>query len=295
MTEISPGRALREAVEETTIVIPGVPFALAARLAERYGFDAIYLSGAVVSAGILGLPDVGMFTETELVQQATYLTRNVRIPVIVDADTGFGDLLNVQRTVVDLEGAGVAAIQLEDQQLPKRCGHLSGKTLVTTEQMCAKLKAAVDARRDTDLVLIARTDARGVDGLDEALHRAEEYVAAGADWIFAEALENRDEFERFADAIEVPLIANMTEFGKSPLMTVDELADLGYAAVLFPVSVFRVAMKAIEAALATIADEGSQKSLLDLMQTREELYELLDYEEFEQRDREYFGGGPRDE
>ena len=290
MTDISPGRALREMVEETTIVISGAPFALAGRLIERYQFDAAYLSGAVISAGMLALPDVGMFTETELVQQATYLTRSVNLPVIVDADTGFGDVLNVQRTVVDLEGAGVAAIQLEDQQLPKRCGHLSGKTLVEPDQMCAKLKAAVAARRDPDLVLIARTDARGVDGLDAALHRAQLYVDAGADWIFAEALTSREEFERFADTIDAPLVANMTEFGKSPLLSVKEFAQMGYAAVLYPVTVFRVAMKAIEAALATIADEGSQRSLLDLMQTREELYELLDYHDFEQRDREYFGG-----
>ena len=271
-------------------MIPGAPFALAGRLIERYGFDAIYLSGAVLSAGTLSLPDVGLFTATELVQQATYLTRTVQVPVIVDADTGFGNVINVQRTVVDLEGAGVAAIQIEDQQLPKRCGHLSGKTLVPTGEMCAKLKAACEARLDPDLVLIARTDARGVEGMDAALGRAEAYLDSGADWIFAEALENRDEFEQFANAIDAPLIANMTEFGKSPLLTVDELADLGYAAVLFPVTIFRVAMKAMEAALAMMADEGSQQSLLDLMQTREELYELLDYSDFEQRDRRYFGG-----
>ncbi len=290
MTEISAGKALREMVEQTTIIIPGAPFALAGRLIERYGFDAIYLSGAVVSAGVLALPDVGMFTLTELVQQATYLTRSVNLPVIVDADTGFGDVLNVQRTVVDLEGAGVAAIQLEDQQLPKRCGHLSGKALVEPEQMCAKLRAAVATRSDSDLVLIARTDARSADGFDAALRRAERYVEAGADWIFPEALESPKEFEQFAKRIEVPLMANMTEFGKSPLLKVTELAEMGYAAVLYPVTVFRVAMKAMEAALATIADEGGQQSLLDLMQTREELYELLQYEDFEQRDRKFFGG-----
>ena len=171
-------------VEDTTIVIPGAPFALAGRLIERYGFDAIYLSGAVLSAGTLSLPDVGLFTATELVQQATYLTRTVQVPVIVDADTGFGNVINVQRTVVDLEGAGVAAIQIEDQQLPKRCGHLSGKTLVPTGEMCAKLKAACEARLDPDLVLIARTDARGVEGMDAALGRAEAYLDSGADWIF---------------------------------------------------------------------------------------------------------------
>ena len=289
MSVPSPGKALREAVEATTISIPGAPFALVARLIERFEFDAVYLSGAAVSAGVLALPDIGLVTLTELVQQATNLTRSVDIPVIVDADTGFGDVVNVQRTVVELEGAGVAAIQLEDQQLPKRCGHLSGKSLVEAEQMCAKLRAAVDARSSQDLVLIARTDARGVVGIEEAIDRAKRYVDAGADWVFPEALVDRDEFRRFADEVEVPLVANMTEFGQSPLLSLDELAELGYAAVLYPVTLLRVGMKAMEAALAMIADAGSQVELLDLMQTREELYDLLGYQDFEERDREYFG------
>lgn len=277
-SSISPGRRLRQAVQHDTIQAPGAPSALFGRLIEQLGFEATYLSGAALSAGVLAMPDVGLFTLTELVQQATYLCRAVKIPVIVDADTGFGGTGNVERTVRELAAAGVAAIQFEDQQFPKRCGHLSGKSLVPAEEMCAKLRAAAAARPDGDLVLIARTDARGVTNLDDAIERAQHYVAAGADWIFPEALVDRSEFERFADAVDVPLVANMTEFGKSPLLTRDELAELGYAVALYPVTVLRVAMKAAEAALALLADEGTQCDLLDLMQTRQELYELLNYD-----------------
>lgn len=286
----SPGKRLREAVADSCLQVPGAPSALVGRLIERMGFEATYLSGAAFSAGVLGLPDVGLFTLTELAQQTAYLTRGVSIPVIVDADVGFGEALNVERTIRELEAAGAAAIQLEDQLLPKRCGHLSGKSLVSPEAMCAKLRAAAAARRDPDLVIIARTDARGVDGFDAAVSRARQYLAAGADWIFPEALADKDEFERFAREIEAPLVANMTEFGKSPLLTLDELADLGYSVVLYPVTALRVAMKAIEAALAVIASEGSQESVVDLLQTREELYDLLGYKDFEERDRAHFGG-----
>lgn len=286
----SPGKRLRDASADSCLQVPGAPSALVGRLIERMGFEATYLSGAAFSAGVLGLPDVGLFTLTELAQHTAYLTRSLSIPVIVDADVGFGEALNVERTIRELEAAGAAAIQLEDQQLPKRCGHLSGKSLVAPEVMCAKLRAAAAARRDPDLVLIARTDARGVDGFDAAVARARQYLAAGADWIFPEALADKDEFARFAREIEAPLVANMTEFGKSPLLTLDELADLGYSAVLYPVTALRVAMKAIEAALAVIASEGSQESVVDLLQTREELYELLDYHDFEERDRAHFGG-----
>ena len=288
MTKPSPGRQLRDAVADVTIQIPGAFNSLVGKLIERSGYDAVYLSGAALSAGVLGLPDIGLFSLTELVQQAECLTRSVTIPVIVDADTGFGAPANVQRTVTELEAAGVAAIQLEDQQSPKRCGHLSGKALIDPVEMCAKLRAAAGARRDPDLVLIARTDARGVEGLPQAIDRARLYLDAGADWIFPEALADRAEFEQFAAAIDAPLVANMTEFGKSPLLTLDELADLGYAAVLYPVTLLRVAMKAVEAALAVIAADGSQAELIDLMQSRDELYDLLDYHDYEERDRAYF-------
>jgi methylisocitrate lyase len=284
----SPGRQLRDAIAEGAIQVPGAPNALMGRLIEELGFPAMYLSGAAFSAGVVGMPDIGLFTLTELTQQVQYLTAQVDTPVIVDADTGFGDTANVERTIVELERAGAAAIQLEDQELPKRCGHLSGKSLVTTDAMCAKIRAAVAARGDESLVIIARTDARGTHDFDTAVNRAKKYVAAGADWIFPEALANREEFEAFAKAVDVPLIANMTEFGKSPLLDFSELSDMGYRAVLYPVTLLRVAMKAAETALTILAADGTQRELLDLMQTRQELYDLLDYNSYEQRDREYF-------
>jgi methylisocitrate lyase len=288
MNRLSPGRLLRSAAEKSCLAIPGAPNALTGRLIERMGFDAVYLSGAALSAGVLGLPDIGLFTLTELVQQAGYLTRSIAIPVVVDADTGFGDAMNVERTVEELENIGVAAIQLEDQQLPKRCGHLSGKSLVSADAMCAKIRAAAQTRADPDLVLIARTDARGVTSLDDAVDRAQQYLQAGADWIFPEALVSQDEFAQFARRVRAPLVANMTEFGKSPLLTLAQLGEMGYVAVLYPVTLLRIFMRAGEAALATLAESGTQASLLDLMQTREELYDLLDYSDFEDRDRRFF-------
>ncbi len=290
MARESAGKKLREAVAESTIQVPGAFNALVARMIEQAGFDAMYLSGAAFSVGTFGLPDVGLFTLTELAQQTGYITRRVQVPLIVDADTGFGAAVNVERTIVELESAGAAGIQLEDQVLPKRCGHLSGKGLVDVNEMCAKLRAAAAARDDSDLVLVARTDARGVEGLDEAIERAKRYLDSGADWIFPEALRDAGEFEKFAEAIEAPLIANMTEFGQSPLLTLDELADLGFAAVLYPVTLFRTAMRAVEASLAVIAAEGTQRELLDLMQTRQELYDLIGYSDYEARDRAYFSG-----
>lgn len=285
-----PGQTLREIVASVTIQIVGAPHALAARLIERSGFDAAYLSGAALSAGVLAMPDVGLFTLTELAQQTAYITRRSKIPLVVDADTGFGPPLCVERCIVELEAAGAAAIQLEDQRLPKRCGHLSGKELIAADEMCAKLRAAAAARADESLVLVARTDACATDGLDAAIERAKRYLEAGADWIFPEALTSRDEFEQFAGAVSAPLVANMTEFGKSPLLSLDELAELGYAAVLYPVTLLRVAMRSIEQALDELRGEGTQTGLLDRMQTRAELYDLLDYDDFDARDREYFGG-----
>lgn len=286
----SPGARLRTAAAQATLLVPGAFNALTARLIERAGFRAAYLSGAAFSAGALALPDVGLFTLSELAGETTRLTRATSLPLIVDADTGFGEAVNVERTVVELEAAGAAAVQLEDQRLPKRCGHLSGKSLVEADEMCAKLRAAAAARRDGDFVILARTDARGVEGFDAAVERARQYVAAGADWIFPEALETPDEFARFAKAVPVPLVANLTEFGRSPLLTRTELQQLGYAAALLPVTTLRLAMKAVADALQTIAAEGTQRSLVDRMQTRQELYDLLGYAGYEQRDRSYFTG-----
>jgi methylisocitrate lyase len=284
----SPGGLLRAAIKASPIQVPGAPSALVARMIEDAGFEAVYLSGATLSANVLAMPDVGLFTLTELAQQVDYMTSRVGVPVIVDADTGFGDTVNVERTITVLERAGAAAIQLEDQVLPKRCGHLSGKALVSVEEMCAKLRAAAEARADEATVIIGRTDARAVEGFDDAVERARAYLAAGADWIFPEALTSPDEFRAFAKEVDAPLIANMTEFGKSPLLDFDELADMGYRVVLYPVTLLRVAMKAVDTALAILAADGSQREVLDLMQTRQELYDLLDYNTYETRDREYF-------
>lgn len=271
----SVGKRLRELVKDTTIQVPGAPFALSARLAEQEGYVAVYLSGAAFSAAALAVPDVGLFSLAELVAQTERLCRASPLPVLVDADTGFG---SVAECVASLETAGAAAVQIEDQVFPKRCGHLAGKSVVPIEEMCENIAAAAAARRDDALVLIARTDARGTDSLDAAIERGRMYLEAGADWIFPEALTSREEFARFADTIDAPLVANMTEFGAGPLLSLSELAELGFAVVLYPVTLLRIAMKAMEAALGVIGDEGSQRELLDLMQTREELYELLDYD-----------------
>ena len=286
----SPGAALRQAIGGPTLLVPGAMNALTARLIERAGFRAAYLSGAAFSAGALALPDVGLFTLSELAEETRRLARSTKLPLIVDADTGFGEAVNVERTIGELEAAGAAAVQLEDQALPKRCGHLSGKSLVDEAAMCAKLRAAAAARTDKQLVILARTDARGVEGFDAAVSRARRYVEAGADWIFPEALETRDEFARFALAVQAPLVANLTEFGRSPLLSREELTELGYAAALLPVTTLRLAVRAIEAGLAEIATSGTQRSLVDRMQTRQELYDLLGYRDFEQRDRRYFTG-----
>jgi methylisocitrate lyase len=288
VTSVSPGKMLRAAVKDSTILIPGAFDALVGKMIERAGFQAMYLSGAAFSAGALALPDIGLFTLSELVEQTTRLTRATTIPLIVDADTGFGEAVNVERTVTELVAAGAAAIQLEDQRLPKRCGHLSGKSLVEPAEMGAKIRAAAAARGTSDVVILARTDARGVSGMSEALDRAKRFLDAGADWIFPEALADAKEFEQFARTIKAPLVANMTEFGKSPLLPLAELKQMGYAGVLLPVTLLRVAMKAVNDALSAITATGTQQALLDRMQSRQELYDLLGYTGYEDRDRAYF-------
>jgi methylisocitrate lyase len=226
----------------------------------------------------------------EFVAAAQSITQASSLPLVCDADTGFGEALNVERTVRLFEAAGVAGIHLEDQELPKRCGHLSGKMLVEPVAMAAKIRAAVAARRDPDFLLIARTDARGVDGFDEAVSRANLYKQAGADAIFPEALESADEFARFAKEVPGPLLANMTEFGKSPLLSAKQLADMGYRLILFPVTTLRVALLAAEAVLKEIKSAGGQQASLSKMMTRARLYDLLGYQGYEERDRNYFGG-----
>ncbi|AGA26573.1 methylisocitrate lyase [Singulisphaera acidiphila] len=288
----SPGARLRAAWVEQPIAIPGAFNALTAKLAERLGFAAVYLSGGALSAGWAGLPDIGLLSLTEFVEQAAVIARATSLPLLCDADTGFGEAINVVRTIQLFEQAGVAGVHLEDQVLPKRCGHLSGKALVETSAMTAKIRAAVEARRDPDFVIIARTDARSVEGFDAAIDRARAYRAAGADMIFPEALESPEEFAQFAERVEGPKIANMTEFGRSPLLTLDELGGLGYQAALFPLTAFRAAMRAVELTLVELRNAGTQRGIVDQMQTRAELYELLGYTNWEQRDRAYFTETP---
>ncbi|MFX4293914.1 methylisocitrate lyase [Streptomyces bohaiensis] len=273
-------RAFREALASGRLLrVPGAVNPLSAKLIQETGFDAVYLSGAVLAAD-LGLPDIGLTTSTEVATRAQQITRVTDLPAFVDADTGFGEPMNAARTVQLMEDAGLAGLHLEDQVNPKRCGHLDGKTVVPAEEMVRKIKAAVDARRDPDFLLMARTDARAVEGLDAAIDRARAYVDAGADAVFPEALADEKEFEAFRAAVGVPLLANMTEFGKSALLDAATLENLGYNIALYPVTLLRLAMGAVEDGLRTLAADGHQRALLERMQTRSRLYELLGYEEY---------------
>jgi methylisocitrate lyase len=281
MGSCAPTRAarLRAALRDHTVVLPGAFNALAARAIEQAGFEAIYLSGGALANSLLGVPDIGLTTLSEATLHATRCAAVTTVPIISDADTGFGGADNAGRTVEEFERAGLSGLHLEDQEFPKRCGHLAGKKLVPTEEFCDKIRAAAAARRDPDFMIIARTDARGVTDYDDAVQRAQAYIAAGADAIFPEALQDREEFARFArDVSAVPLLANMTEFGRTPYLTVDEFAELGYRMVIFPVTLQRIAMKAVLDALAEIRTAGTQRALLDKMQTRQALYEMLAYD-----------------
>ena len=288
---ISKARRLRELLDRQTLVLPGAFNALTAIQIERAEFHALYISGAGLSAA-RGLPDIGLLSLTEVVSDAATIANAVAIPAIVDVDTGFGPPLVVMRAVKEFERAGLAGIQIEDQELPKKCGHLPGKRLVSTSEMVSKICAASEARRDRDFFIIARTDARAVEGLDAAVRRARAYIDAGADAIFPEALESADEFRAFAQQLikgggKAPLVANMTEFGKTPYLSVAEFEDLGYRLVLFPVTALRMATKAIDQLLSELRSRGSQRNLLEQMQTRQQLYDLLRYAEYEQRDRHF--------
>ena len=275
---MSKSKRLRELIAKGAVMLPGVPNAALARQVERAGFQAVYVSGAGMANATAGVPDIGLLSLTEVVTLAGYVAKAVKIPAIVDADTGFGGVENVARTIRELEGAGLAGCHIEDQEFPKRCGHLAGKSIVEFEEMIGKIKAAVASRRDPDFMIIARTDARAVEGFDRAVERAGEYLAAGADAIFPEALQNAEEFRDFAKEIDRPLLANMTEFGKSSMLTFQQLADFGYRMVIFPQSAFRVSMKTSEKFLAALKKAGTQSDWLDKMQTRQELYDLLDYD-----------------
>jgi len=266
---------------------PGAFSPLVARTVGDYDFDGVYVSGAALAAD-LALPDIGLTTLSEVVARGQQIAKATELPVLIDADTGFGEPANVARTINLFEDAGIAGCHLEDQVNPKRCGHLDSKMIVPTQEMIRRIRAAVLARRDPAFVICARTDARGVEGLEAAIERAQAYVDAGADMIFPEALETESEFEAVRRAIGVPLLANMTEFGKSPLLDVVTLENLGYNMVIWPVTTLRIAMGAIEETLAELRRTGSQSILVPRMQTRRRLYELVGYESYSEFDQSLF-------
>ena len=278
-----PGRILRQAMERGTVVAPGAFNALVGRAVARAGFDACYISGGA-TANVAGVPDIGLISLSEMCRTIREITQATGLPTIVDADTGYGEAESVARTVVEYERAGAAGLHLEDQVFPKRCGHLEGKTLVAIDHMVEKVAAAVSARLSDDFIIIARTDARSVTGMDDAINRANAYRQAGADMIFPEGLESEDEFAAFAAGSPGLLLANMTEFGKTPDISANRFAELGYQLVIYPLSVMRLAMKQVVAGLAELKNKGTLSDVLDQMQTRAELYELLNYTPSEQWD-----------
>jgi methylisocitrate lyase len=275
---------LRKQITEGIVVAPGVFNGISAMIAERHGFKALYLSGSGV-AGAMGLPDLSLTSLTEVVEEVRRIKLVSKLPLIVDVDTGFGEVLNVERTVIEMERAGASAVHIEDQVLPKKCGHLEGKMLVTEEEMVEKVQAAVKSKKNKDFMIIARTDARSVNGIDEAIERAKLYLRAGADGIFPEALESEDEFREFSKKVKGILLANMTEFGKSPLLSVDRLGKLGYSIVIFPLTAFRGALKKMDRVYADLSKNGSQKDFLNEIMTRTEYYDLIDYSSYDAEDK----------
>ncbi|WJL96791.1 methylisocitrate lyase [Microbacterium sp. ET2] len=281
-------RVFRERLASGELLrFPGAFNPLSARLIERKGFEGVYISGAVLSAD-LGLPDIGLTTLPEVAGRGQQIARMTDLPTLIDADTGFGEPMNVARTIQTLEDAGIAGTHIEDQVNPKRCGHLDGKSVVDEDTAIKRIRAAVDARRDPDFLIMARTDIRAVDGLDAAVDRARALVDAGADAIFPEAMRDLSEFEAVRRAIDVPILANMTEFGKSDLFSVSQLRDVGVNIVIWPVSLLRIAMGSASRALDTLVDEGHLTSKLGEMQHRADLYDLIDYEQYAHFDQDVF-------
>ncbi|MFZ8987611.1 MAG: methylisocitrate lyase [Steroidobacteraceae bacterium] len=289
MKIVSPGEKLRTAVkEEVPLQVVGAVNAFSALLAERSGFRALYLSGAGVANASFGLPDLGITMLNDVCEDVRRICSATDLPLLVDADTGWGAAFNIERTCRDLIRSGAAGMHLEDQVQAKRCGHRPGKELVSCAEMVDRLKAAVDGRTDENFVVMARTDAHAVEGQQAAVDRALTYVEAGADMIFAEALASLDEYRQFTSAVPVPVLANITEFGKTPLFTVEELASAGVGLVLYPLSAFRAMSKAALEIYGTLRREGTQKAVLDTMQTRAELYEVLGYHDYEKKLDELF-------
>jgi methylisocitrate lyase len=281
-------RLLRSGLESGRLLrFPGAFSPLVALAIADRGFDGVYVSGAVLSAD-LGLPDIGLTTLSEVAGRGAEIAGVTSLPSIIDVDTGFGEPANVARTVEAMEDSGLAGLHIEDQVNPKRCGHLDHKLLISRTDMLRRIRAAVVARRDPDFVICARTDARGVEGIDDAIERAKSYVDAGADMIFPEALENEAEFEKFRKAVDAPLLANMTEFGKTALLPTKTLESLGFNLVIWPVTMLRLAMGVVEEALDVLEATGTQESLVGRMQTRSRLYELVDYASYQQFDEEIF-------
>lgn len=281
-------KVLREKLQTNQLLrFPGAFSPLVAQLIEDIGFDGVYISGAVLSND-LGLPDIGLTTMTEVTQRGRQIARVTRLPSIIDIDTGFGEVMNVARTIIELEELGLAGCHLEDQVNPKRCGHLDNKQIVEPEEMVKKIKAAAAARRDANFLLIARTDARASEGLEKAIDRAKAYMDAGADMIFPEALQGPEEFEKFKRGVNAPLLANMTEFGKSPLLDTKTLQDVGFNLVIYPVTSLRLAMKSVEDAFRELHSKGTQAGLLDRMQHRQRLYELVRYADYNEFDKSVY-------
>lgn len=279
---MTPGQMFKQAIQdEQPLQITGVINAYCALLAEGAGFRALYLSGAGVANASFGIPDLGFTTLEQVAEDAARIAKASSLPLLVDIDTGWEENLFNGRTMGAMHEAGVAAVHLEDQVSMKRCGHRPGKKLVPTEEMVDRVKAAVESRPDPDLVVMARTDAAAVEGVDAAIQRAQAYVQAGADMIFAEALGSLDQYKAFVAAVPVPVLANITEFGKTPMFTVEELRDAGIAMALYPLSGFRAMSAAARSVYQTIREDGTQKAVVDTMQTRAELYEVLRYEEYE--------------
>jgi methylisocitrate lyase len=286
----SAGARLRAAVDaERPLQVVGTVNAYSALLAERSGFRALYLSGAGVANASFGLPDLGMTSLNDVCEDVRRITSATDLPLLVDADTGWGSAFNIAKTCADLIKSGAGGMHLEDQVAAKRCGHRPGKALVPAEEMVDRIKAAVDGRTDPEFVIMARTDAHAVEGQQAALDRAASYVEAGADMIFAEALKTLDEYKQFTSAIRVPVLANITEFGQTPMLTVSELGSTGVRLVLYPLSAFRAMSQAALAVYGAIRKDGTQKNVLNLMQTRAELYEVLGYHDYEQKLDELFG------
>lgn len=281
----------RESLEsEGILVAPGAYDAASAKLAEQAGAEVVYMSGSSVSTSVHGYPDVGLTTLTEMTDRARRMVTAVDVPVFADADTGYGNPINVRRTVEEFERAGVAGVHLEDQVFPKKCGHFDGKDVVSTDEMVGKVRAAADARADDDFVVIARTDARAVEGFEAAIERSEAYLAAGADVIFFEAPESVDELEAVADRIDAPLLANMTEGGRTPMLTAAELDELGYDIALFPATGFKAVLKTLQDVYGEIADSGTQQNVLDELVTWEGRNEITGLDEILELERRYAGG-----